>query len=94
VLVKLKQYQKEVKVHLDKAQEFGTELISPEATIRTSIKVKLQFLVRRFKEDRNSIIHGNYTDFDKGWKCYIYLAAIKKILETIKLYEEHYKKKA
>jgi len=92
ILNTLKEYQKEVKVHYDKVKEYSTELISPESTIKTSIRVKLQFLVRRFKEDRNSIIHGNYTDFDKGWKSYIYLAAITMIWDIIKLYQEVYRK--
>lgn len=90
----LNEYQNEVKPILLKMKVLSQNLLNSDSKIKTSIKVKLQFLVRRFKEDRNSIIHGNYTDFDKGWKCYIYLAAIKKIWEVIKLYDKLYKKTA
>ena len=90
IKAKLLDYQQELKIPIDKAQEYRSELISTNTTIKTSIRVKLQFLVRRFKEDRNSIIHGNYTDFDKGWKSYIYLAAIMKISHVIRVYDEIY----
>lgn len=88
----LNEYQNEIKPVLLRMKDLSQNLLNSDSKIKTSIKVKLQFLVRRFKEDRNSIIHGNYTDFDKGWKCYIYLAAIKKIWEVIELYDELYQK--
>lgn len=94
LIEKLKSYQEELNVYVDRTKELQAELLSPETTISTSIKVKLQFLVRRFKEDRNSIIHGNYNDFDKGWKCYIYLAAIIKVWLIIKQYDGVYEKTA
>lgn len=93
-IIDLEEYQNEIKPHLMELQRLSANLLKPDLKIKTSIKVKLQFLVGRFKEDRNSIIHGNYTDFDKGWKCYIYLTTIKKIWEIIKLYDGIHKKTA
>jgi len=55
-----------------------------------SLPIKLQFLLRRYKEDRNSIIHGNYYEFNKGWKSYIYLSAIYKVFDLIEYYEKLY----
>jgi len=43
-----------------------------EENIAISLKTKLQFLLRTYKEDRNQLIHGNFTDFNKKWKNYIY----------------------
>ncbi|QPH40090.1 hypothetical protein [Pedobacter endophyticus] len=44
--------------------------------VYVSIKVELQFLVRRFKEDRNEMIHGGYESYNKKWKSNSYLSAI------------------
>ncbi len=78
--------------HLTRMKELSKSIINKEEFINVSIRYRLQFLLRRYKEDRNSIIHGNYFEFDKGWKCYIYLSAITKTYEVIKEYDEIYKK--
>lgn len=44
--------------------------------VYVSIKVDLQFLVRRFKDDRNEMIHGGYESYNKKWKSNSYLSAI------------------
>ncbi|GAA4203242.1 hypothetical protein GCM10022289_19190 [Pedobacter jeongneungensis] len=44
--------------------------------VYVSIKVELQFLVRRFKDDRNEMIHGGYESYNKKWKSNSYLAAV------------------
>lgn len=75
---------------LSTVEEHGKDLLVKDAKIEVTIRARLQFLLRRYKEDRNSIIHGNYADFDKGWKTYVYLSAITKIFELIKEYDEIY----
>ncbi len=55
-----------------------------------NLKIQLHFLVRRFKEDRNAIVHGNYKGMNSKWKSYIYLSAIEKIYETIGIYQKIY----
>lgn len=77
--------------HLARIKELSKSIISKEEVTNVSIRYRLQFLLRRYKEDRNSIIHGNYFEFDKGWKCYIYLSAITKTFDVIKEYDVIYK---
>lgn len=48
-----------------------------------TLKVKLQFLVRRFKEDRNAIIHGHFYELNKKWKCYVNFSALFNIYQLI-----------
>ncbi len=64
--------------NMDLLQGLGKEKIF------VSLRSRLLFLVRRYKEDRNSIIHGAYESFNLGWKTYLYLLAIIKVVETIK----------
>lgn len=80
-----------LKTILDRIEELSKDIINKENdTILVTIRFKLCFLVRRYKEDRNLIIHGNYFEFDKGWKSYIYLSAITRIFETMKDYDKIY----
>jgi hypothetical protein len=44
--------------------------------VLVSLKVELQFLIRRFKDDRNDMVHGKYEEYNKKWKSNIYLSAI------------------
>lgn len=59
--------------------------------INISLKVDLQFLVRRYKENRNSIVHGHFANFNKKWYCYINLSAVKKIYDLIETYQNLYR---
>ncbi len=59
--------------------------------INISLKVDLQFLVRRYKENRNSIVHGHFTNFNKKWYCYINLSAVKKLYDLIETYQNLYR---
>lgn len=85
------QLKSDLQKHLKKIEHYGKDLLTKEQKILVTIRSRLQFLLRRYKEDRNSIIHGNYFDFDKGWKSYIYLSAITKVFEIIKDYDRIYK---
>ena len=75
---------------IKEVEELSKDLLNFEDTINISLRAKLQFLLRRYKEDRNSIIHGNYHQFDKGWKCFIYLSAVIKVFDLIKEYDKIY----
>jgi hypothetical protein len=55
-----------------------------------NLMIQLHFLIRRFKEDRNAIVHGKYEGFDSKWKNYIYLSIVEKIYNTIKIYQKIY----
>lgn len=74
------------------------ELLSPfqgvdQQPVMVSLKVKLQFLLRRFKEDRNAIIHGHFVDLDKKWKCYVNFSALVNLYRLILELESLYKVK-
>jgi len=55
-----------------------------------NLRTKLYFLIRRYKEDRNSIIHGKFTDFDTAWKGLVYSCALIEVFECYKLYKNLY----
>jgi hypothetical protein len=54
-----------------------------------SIKPRLEFLLRSYKQDRNHIIHGKYSEFDKPSKSYLYLTALIKVNGLLIEYKKH-----
>lgn len=54
--------------------------------VNISLRVDLQFLVRRYKENRNSMVHGNFENFNYKWYCYVNLSSIKKLFKVIMEY--------
>ena len=59
-------------------------------TTKINLRIRLHFLIRRYKEDRNNMIHGKFEGFNSKWKNYIYLSAIEQIYDVIKEYENIY----
>ena len=59
-------------------------------TTKINLRIRLHFLIRRYKEDRNNMIHGKFEGFNHKWKNYIYLSAIEQIYDVIKEYENMY----
>ncbi|WP_131450855.1 hypothetical protein [Chryseobacterium sp. FH1] len=64
-----------------------------DTEIKINLPVMLNFLVRKYKDDRNQIIHGNFKDFNLKWKNYVNFAAIVKIIDVFEEYEKFYKTK-
>lgn len=58
--------------------------------VLVSLSVELQFLLRRYKENRNSVIHGNFEEFDAKWNCYVNLSAVRMLHKVIRKYEMIY----
>ncbi len=56
-----------------------------------SLKTRLDFLRRRFKEDRDLILHGVESDYGKEWHLFVNLSALSQIYETVKYYLKKYK---
>ena len=50
----------------------------------------LNFLIRKYKDDRNLIIHGNFEAFNHKWKNYINYAALLKVFNAFKNYQALY----
>jgi hypothetical protein len=78
------------KLQESKETSKGLLVSSPDHTVNISLTTNLHFLLRRYKDDRNSIVHGNYHEFNKGWKTFIYLSAVVKVFNLIKKYQELY----
>lgn len=69
-------------------QRFVDDMINFSAhKTKISLKVHLHFLIRRFKEDRNTLIHGSFEGFDAQWKTYTYLCALIKVYGVFKTYD-------
>lgn len=66
--------------------KLGEGPLQIDETRRISIKPRLQFLLRSFKEDRNLIVHGKFSEFDKEWKSYLYILALDKVY---RIFEEY-----
>jgi hypothetical protein len=47
-----------------------------------NLRIRLHFLIRRYKEDRNDLIHGNIEPMNHQWKNYITLCVIAKIWDV------------
>lgn len=59
-------------------------------SVYVSIKMELQFLVRRFKDDRNEMIHGGFASYNKKWKSNIYLSAVIALYKLMKKLDQIY----
>lgn len=55
------------------------------------LKTRLQFLKRKYKEDRNSILHGDNIAFGEVWDLYVNFSALNEVYHTIMYYHNQYK---
>lgn len=55
------------------------------------LKTRLDFLRRRFKDDRDLILHGVDHDFGKTWNLFLNFSALSHVFEVIKYYDKLYK---
>ena len=56
---------------------------NPLEQIPITIKTRLDFLRRRFKENRDLILHGEETEYDKPFNAFINASAIYEVLNAI-----------
>lgn len=61
-----------------------------EDSIKIDLKTRLNFLKRQYKEDRNSILHGDDISFGEIWDLYVNFSALFEVHSTIKYYHELY----
>lgn len=64
---------------------------SPFETVKINLKTRLDFLRRRFKEDRDLILHGIESEYGKSWHLYVNFSALTQVKETIEYYDKLYK---
>jgi len=58
--------------------------------INISVRVQLQFLIRRYKDVRNRIAHGNLDGSNQKWECYLNLSMLYRLFEIIKEYHSNH----
>lgn len=59
--------------------------------IKITLKERLDFLRRRFKENRDLILHGLEKDYNDDWNLFINLSALNEVNEVVKYYRKMYK---
>lgn len=69
----------------------GNLMTDSDKEIKINLAVMLDFLVRKYKDDRNQIIHGNFKNYNLKWKNYINFAAVVKIFDVFTEYNKFYK---
>jgi hypothetical protein len=62
----------------------------PLEEIKISFKDRLDFLRRRFKEDRDLILHGLEKDYGKEWNLFVNFSALNQVYETCEYYRKLY----
>ena len=71
--------------------DFKREKTDPFKNIQIDLKQRLDFLRRRFKEDRDLILHGLESDYGKEWHLFVNFSALGQVYETFEYYMKKYK---
>ncbi|MDH5475088.1 MAG: hypothetical protein OEX22_05295 [Cyclobacteriaceae bacterium] len=58
--------------------------------IKINLKTRLDFLRRRFKEDRDLILHGQTSEYGSKWHLFTTFSALWQVYLTIKHYDDLY----
>lgn len=66
----------------------GLRLISDSTHV--NLKVRLNFLRRRFKEDRDMILHGQNVDYGSDWNLFVNFSALGQVHQVLKYYDKLY----
>ncbi len=61
-----------------------------EPKIKINLKTRLDFLRRRFKEDRDMILHGQYSEYGSNWHLYVNFSCLQQVMRTLKDYDKLY----
>ena len=59
---------------------------------KINLKTRLDFLRRRFKEDRDLILHGLSSEYGSNWHLFIDFSALGQVFETMQYYDKLYGK--
>lgn len=71
--------------------DFRRNDIEPLKKIKIDLKQRLDFLRRRFKEDRDLILHGLESDYGKEWHLFVNFSALEQVYDTFAYYMKKYK---
>ena len=84
-------FEKKLRENLKALENALPDLLSEdEHQIKINLSIMLHFLIRKYKDDRNLIIHGNFESFNHKWKNYINYSALLKVFDTYNKYTEYY----
>jgi hypothetical protein len=73
-------------------EEFEDSIKNPLDKTQVNLKTRLDFLRRRFKDDRNLIIHGLQDDYGCGWNLFLNFSALSHVYTVLNYYEDFYSK--
>lgn len=69
--------------HLNRREEIQKAWIGPgEDTVCINLSTMLNFLARKYKDDRNALIHGDFGKLNQKWVNYINFAALTEVSEV------------
>ena len=72
---------------------FSNDKLSKTGLVSVNLTERLGFLSRRFKENRNNILHGEETKYDNSLNSFLNFSALREVLLTIQEYQTIYKHK-
>ena len=55
--------------------------------IKINLKTRLDFLRRRFKDDRDLIFHGQKSEYGTNWYLFVNFSSLSQVFETLKYYD-------
>jgi hypothetical protein len=73
-------------------EEFEDSLKNPLDKVKVNLKTRLDFLRRRFKDDRDLILHGLQDDYGRGWNLFLNFSALSHVYAVLKYYDDLYNK--
>lgn len=74
--------------HLEELKsELDNLMTEEDKSVAIGLDIFLDFLVKKFKDDRNHIIHGKYSFFKEKWRTLVYLSALEAVVNKITWYE-------
>ena len=57
-------------------------------TIKINLKTRLDFLRKRFKEDRDLILHGLESEYGSNWHLFINFSALAQVHKAVTYYDK------
>lgn len=80
-----------VRTRAEVIQQEMNHLISiDDFQIFISLRVMLHFLIRKYKDDRNLIVHGDFDNLNHKWKNFVSFSALVRVYEVDMAYRKFY----
>jgi len=66
------------------------EKLNEDKPLEINLKTRLDFLRRRFKQDRDLIIHGIDNNYGSPWQLFLNFSSLQEVILTVRYYNEKY----